>query len=282
MTLAELAVAASDFGLNADGIIGLARAAVVWRPQASLAGEGVGSWVGGLPALPRDMAWPTRDGRALAFVAQIACDELPDSLAQQGFPARGALYFFYDAAATAWESNSNEASNAAVVYVADPAGTSASEWPDGLPESARYDIQYLTPHETIALPPVDSSSVRRLRLIEDQDEAYQQLVDFTAGEDGWTSRMLLGGHPDQIQEDMTAECAVWRLKAWGGEPIGRDSKGRPNLREQALHWRLLLQVPTIEALGMTWGDAGCLYYWIHEEDLKACRFDRICVFLQSH
>jgi uncharacterized protein YwqG len=80
---------------------------------------------------------------------------------------------------------------------------------------------------------------------------------------------------------MTAECALMSLKAGWREPIGRDRKGRPNLREQASHWRLLLQVPTIDTVGMMWGDAGCLYYWIHEEDLKSCRFDRVCVFLQS-
>jgi uncharacterized protein YwqG len=31
---------------------------------------------------------------------------------------------------------------------------------------------------------------------------------------------------------------------------------------------------------MMWGDAGCLYYWIRAEDLRARRFDRAWMILQ--
>jgi uncharacterized protein YwqG len=222
-----------------------------------------------------------REGQPLAFIAQVACDELPVSLVEQGFPAQGALCFFYDTTTTDWKNDWTAASSAPVVYVSDPADTKIPEWPDDLPEDSRYGIRYLSAHETISLPPIDSPVVRALRLIVDQFDAYQQLVAATAGKDTWASRVLLGGYPDQIQEDMTAECALVGLKAGGRESVGRDRTGRPDLREEARHWRLLLQVPTIETLGMTWGDAGCLYYWIHEEDLRPRRFDRICVFLQS-
>jgi uncharacterized protein YwqG len=281
MTLAELTVTARDLGLDADTITGLARPAVVLRPHTHPVGDRAGSWLGGLPTLPRDTAWPAPGGHALAFIAQVACDDLPVSLVEQGFPAHGALCFFYDAIAMPWKSGWTEAPGAAVVYVSDPADTKIPEWPDDLPDDVRYDIRYLSAHETIALPPIDSPGGRTLRLTEDQHDAYQKLVAATAGEGAWSSRFLLGRYPDQIQEDMTAECALIDLKAGGREPIGRDRKARPNLREQASHWRLLLQVPTIEPVGMMWGDAGCLYYWIHEEDLRARRFDRICVFLQS-
>lgn len=280
MTLTELAVTASDLGLDADTTVALAQPAVVLRPDANPVGDRAGSWLGGLPTLPSQVTWPASEGQALAFIAQVACGHLPVSVVEQGFPAHGALCFFYDATAAPWKRGT-EASHEAVVYVSDPADGRIPEWPDGLPEDARYDIRYLSVHETITLPPIDSPAVRALRLTEDQSNAYQQLVGVTAGEDGWASRFLVGGYPDQIQEDMTGECALISLKAWDRESTGRGSTGRPNLREQARHWRLLLQVPTIETVGIMWGDAGCLYYWIHEDDLKARRFDRVCVCLQS-
>jgi hypothetical protein len=199
MTLAELAVTANDFGLDADTIVGLARPGVVLRPHAHPVGDRAGSWFGGLPCLPSDTVWPAPEGHALAFIAQVACDDLPVSLVEDGFPAHGALCFFYDATAMAWKSDWTEASSAAVVYVSDPADTRIPEWPDGLPEDARYDTRYLSAHETITLPPIDSSMVRTLRLTEDQFDAYQQLVGAIAGEDGWASRFLLGCYPDQIQ-----------------------------------------------------------------------------------
>jgi hypothetical protein len=88
MTLAELAVTANDFGLDADTIVGLARPGVVLRPHAHPVGDRAGSWLGGLPSLPSNTVWPASEGHALAFIAQVACDDLPLSLLEEGFPER--------------------------------------------------------------------------------------------------------------------------------------------------------------------------------------------------
>lgn len=59
---------------------------------------------------------------------------------------------------------------------------------------------------------------------------------------------------------------------------------RPSLDE--LHdpdgTRLLLQVDSEERAGMMWGDAGRIYFWIREADLRARNFDGVRVDSQCH
>lgn len=60
------------------------------------------SWIGGLPRMPDDMAWPRssaaehRDERPLHFVAQICCDDLPEALWGRIGPRTGWLLLFID------------------------------------------------------------------------------------------------------------------------------------------------------------------------------------------
>ena len=46
--------------------------------------------------------------------------------------------------------------------------------------------------------------------------------------------------------------------------------------------RLLLQVDSDEPAGLSWGDAGRLFYLIHEADLVSAQFGRSRLFVQSH
>ncbi|MEM8654517.1 MAG: DUF1963 domain-containing protein [Pseudomonadota bacterium] len=52
------------------------------------------SWVGGLPEMPEDMAWPETDGKAAMFLAQIALSDLPDTIWGGLGPKTGWLLFF--------------------------------------------------------------------------------------------------------------------------------------------------------------------------------------------
>jgi uncharacterized protein DUF1963 len=54
------------------------------------------SWLGGLPVLPRDVAWPTADGRALSHLATLACDALPAVERRDVLPPDGHLSLFAD------------------------------------------------------------------------------------------------------------------------------------------------------------------------------------------
>jgi uncharacterized protein YwqG len=79
---------------------------------------------------------------------------------------------------------------------------------------------------------------------------------------------------------MTLECAL----VTGGIPCG-DGKAYSSprvaeFRKKAREWRLLAQVPSVDANKMSWGDGGCLDYWIRGEDLLARRFEKAWMILQ--
>src|SRR4051794_5221415 len=70
----------------------------IWMPYdpADVGGDGgpVGApRLGGEPDLPPDVAWPTRGGKRLPFIAQLDCSTLP-RWAGSPLPASGWLYAF--------------------------------------------------------------------------------------------------------------------------------------------------------------------------------------------
>jgi predicted DNA-binding protein (MmcQ/YjbR family) len=52
------------------------------------------SRIGGVPDLPLGWAYPTFDGKPLAFLAQINLEELPRAFPEKPLPSTGILYFF--------------------------------------------------------------------------------------------------------------------------------------------------------------------------------------------
>lgn len=78
------------------------------------------------------------------------------------------------------------------------------------------------------------------------------------------------------------ECELVTSGVYCGRTLPDESEEQmPEYRRRARNWRLLFQVPTVEEIGMEWGDVGCLYFWIREEDLRQRRFDRCWMILQS-
>ena len=46
--------------------------------------------------------------------------------------------------------------------------------------------------------------------------------------------------------------------------------------------KLLFQAASAGECDMSWGDAGMLYFWIYEEDLKNLNFDKCWCVMQSY
>jgi uncharacterized protein YwqG len=282
VTLDELIVAARqrEF-VDVEAISRLARGAVALRPSGPEDKRLSMSRLGGLPALPTAVPWPKRNGRSLSFIAQIELSSQPKVAAQEGLPAEGLLLFFYDAEQSTWGFDPKDTGSFAVIYAPESTpATDVAEWPDDLPEHAQYRACNLTSEETVALPPWDSVLVEDLGLDREQLDAYQDVLEAASGEDAWSSRGLLGGYPDQIQGDMMVECALVAAGLYCGDSTAYHDPRLPTFRKQARDWRLLLQVPSAESAGMMWGDVGCLYYWIREDDLRARRFERAWMILQ--
>ena len=94
----EMLVNVVDTHVKSERVKASARASerpiVVLKPQIPLgAGQSAG-WFGGNAALPKDMAWPERDGEKLHFVGQINLAALPKNLWSGLGPRSGWLGIF--------------------------------------------------------------------------------------------------------------------------------------------------------------------------------------------
>lgn len=255
-----------------------ARPALALTPDGP-AGDPGDSKIGGLPLMPPSVPWPRWKGTSLSFIAQVNLATIPSD-AGLGLPRKGLLLFFYAALRATWGFDPDDAGSFAVIYAPDLAGASVPEWPDDLAVPARYRECTLLAEETMALPPWESPHVDNRGWDLRQEDAYLELLEALAGAEAWASRGLLGGYPDQIQRDMMLECAVVTAGLSLGRTNAYEDPRFTALSRAAPDWRLLLQIPSSRQAGMMWGDAGCLYYCMREQDIRQCRFDRTWMVLQ--
>ena len=58
---------------------------------------------------------------------------------------------------------------------------------------------------------------------------------------------------------------------------------RATLESGVEDWQLLLQIDSDEDnLGVIWGDAGLVYFWIRKQDLEKRDFSNVWLVLQCH
>jgi hypothetical protein len=90
---------------------------------------------------------------------------------------------------------------------------------------------------------------------------------------GDTVRHQFGGWPRLVHAPLWAECS---LHAAGIPALTREAERHPRfvaMLERSTDWRLLLQLDSDEPLGWLWGESGCVYYAIRDEDLRTGNFD---------
>lgn len=284
-TLESLVTAARECGFtNLQWITQIARSAISLYPQGRGPELPFASRIGGMPGLPLSMRWPQYGGCSMEFIAQVDLESLPHSAIEDDMPRSGRLLFFYDQLERSTGGCDGDFQGSwSVVLVPEPVAREAivTEWPADLPADSRFEACGLLAAVTLTLPHWDSVLIEDLELDQRQLTAYQDLLFRVTGDDPWVSRALLGGYPDQIQGDMTLDCAQAWLAVQNPEIDCAGSVYTAECRADSHEWRLLLQVPSIRAANMLWGDeTGCLYYWIRNEDLRALRFDRTQLILQ--
>lgn len=81
----------------------------------------------------------------------------------------------------------------------------------------------------------------------------------------------IGGEPNPCQDDPLG----FALR----HGLGIDD--RAALRQERGAWMQLLQLASDESTETLWGDGGLLHFFIREDDLRACRFDRTLLTSQS-
>jgi uncharacterized protein YwqG len=107
---------------------------------------------------------------------------------------------------------------------------------------------------------------------EDAYEAIRCRLEELYGEDVPIHRLL--GYADPIQHDPQEECEVaLRSLEWS------DLSDR---QIDVSKWRLLLQIDTDQECGMSWGDAGRVYYFIEAGALQSRDFSRVWTIMQCY
>lgn len=217
------------------------------------------SYFGGMPNVPPSFDWPTKDGHPLAFVGQLHCRDI-DLVPTDD----GDLLFFYDN--RHWGYSPKDIGHAIVTYI-------------------HTGIERITPD----LPTRTVPSFFGLMKKDVSPKRYQRVnVKFERSASyPWYERQLLT-FSDDVSNDCYTEfcCAIRPDVQVGGypSPVQSDFMERDCVNAFGFgdidDWVLLLQL--FEVGDMMWGDAGALYWFIHHDDLRDMRFDRVWMVSQCH
>lgn len=271
------ALSAAGFGQRTGEIAALARPAIRLEATPSNAPtQPIGaSRLGGQPDLP-GVAWPDKDGASLAFIAQIRLEDVASLDGEHLLPPSGWLSFFYDAQQQTFGDNPNDRNGWKVYYFPPGAPMSDSIVPSDVPQNARYKPCALTFAGEPTVPLQPNLEQPKLAWSPNDEKAYEGFLSSFQGGGSTAPRHHLLGYPDTIQDDMRVQCQLMSH----GVADPSDPKVAA-LRAGANNWILLLQVDSDERIGMRWGSAGMLYYWIERDALVNKRFDNVWVVLQS-
>lgn len=263
--------------MNPNDILGQMRGAV--RKALHLVGGGSGgSKLGGLPRLPSAIEWPHWDGDPLAFLAQIALDELPASSPLQSLGRGGMLYFFYDPRQSRWGFDPQDRGSWRVIHAPTPGSSS---------RAAPVKLDVLFEQKRLRFVEIESfPGWERLDISADLpfDEA-KPLIDAAARTreapfEG-RPRHQIGGYPSPAQADrMELECQLVSHGLYCGDASGYEDPRAKALAEGAKDWQLLLQLDSDPEAKMMWGDEGRLYFWIRSEDLEKRDLSKAWMVLQ--
>ena len=226
------------------------------------AGGNGGSRLGGVPELAS--VWPRYEGRPLCCVAQLDLAQVRAAKGPEWLPDQGRLLFFYDLEHGSWGLDTKDLGSAIVVHE-NGSSITATE-PDDLPYESKFPAYPISFVRGISYPSEERMEIDWHRLNRPSTQALEEALENLAPA---APMHQVGGYPCPVQSDsMEAQC----------HDIARR-RGQPS---EVADWRLLLQLDTDYDAGMIWGDVGCLYFWIREQDARAGDFSRIWMILQCN
>ncbi|MHB0999013.1 MAG: YwqG family protein [Armatimonadota bacterium] len=241
------------------------------------------SKIGGLPDLPSETAWPEFNNEPLSFIAQFRMSDTAKYDADHLLPETGMLYFFYDAYQQPWGGDPSDAGHWKVIYYnGDLSNLERREAPDTLPEEVRFKASQVAFSKELSLPPSESHDIHILDMSIKEISAYQDILLSTYDNHETNVYHRLLGHPDIIQDDMQTECQLNSNGINSGDASSMKDPHTVSLIRRSSDWRLLLQVDSDEDIGMMWGDAGSIYFWLPKDAFKSRDFDKTWVMLQCY
>ena len=227
------------------------------------------SKLGGDPDLPPDFIWPEWNGTPLGFLAQFRLDELAPHDIENLLPPTGMLYFFYEAEEQPWGGDiEDEGSWRVFHYTGQISDLVRTPPPDNIPEYSRFREVPVRFEQRYMLP-LDGGEVETLapELGELNDEVWDPYIELAyqlaAIEEYQPKHWLLGYHAPIQNYERTQALEMLVELSW------------VDAGAQAEELILLLHLDTDSEVEMEWGDAGTLYFWIHQDELAARRFDKV-------
>ena len=222
------------------------------------------SGLGGIPDLPPDVAWPTRDGKPLDFLGQINLAELPASDVQ--IPRKGLLSFFYNVTEQPWGMDDNDGGFHKILFTPDAEVS--------VPMPHPSDCPFREPRQVIGF-----RNIRAYSKSSEINDSYYQFYHSSDFETKRTLRPLLEvlhdsvphGHrvissPNLVQNDMESDLVV-----------AARIRGLPPKTK----WTMLFQIESVPEFDWHWGDDGSIYFLVPTADIAKGNFERSWVILQS-
>ena len=227
----------------------------------------------------------------MSFIAQIRLEDLENLAPAQELPKKGLFSFFYDAAQETYGADPADRGGWTVFFFP-PAPAKVGGWhlfnplgndlktanaPPGLPARAIFKSCGLTFSLEWSLPPAPAQVIPNLSWSAGQTQRYETFyANFQNAEDRRLPHHRMFGWPNQIQDDMQLQCALYA----NGIPSVEDPRAA-GAESQKDNWQLLLQLDSDDQAGMRWASYGMLYYWIERTALQQGQYDKTWLVLQS-
>jgi uncharacterized protein YwqG len=188
------------------------------------------------------------------------------------------LWFFYDASQQTFGADPTDRGGWQVLYRDDKLNTlQRTSAPANLPSTSQFPACLLAFASELTLTQQPPLEIANLEWTEQAQKHYETVLStFSRQDDRATPHHRLLGFPDTIQDDMRLQC---QLASHGVTDLNDPRVAAVSMG--AMDWQLLLQVDTDDAIGMRWGNAGMIYYWITDADLRTHQFDASWLVLQS-
>jgi uncharacterized protein YwqG len=230
------------------------------------------SKLGGEPEMSRGASWPTgeRDG-PLAFIAQLDLSEVRSAGGPEWLPEKGALHFFNDDLRYGFPDHFR-------VLFSPEGERTAFPFPPELHQRNRFGERRVGFLQMTSVPSLDWLGVWPADL-NIGDAELDELIEAPDAEFGDELQHRVGGYPAEIQNsEMPLECEHLAR----GLTMDYKAEVPDAVRRASRSWRLLLQVDSDPALGMSWGDAGRLYVFIREQHARAGKFSKTVSLWQTY
>jgi uncharacterized protein YwqG len=228
--------------------------------------------IGGQPLANKNFEWPEWHGQSLAFIMQIKLSERTSLSHIKLFPQNGFLYVFYDKELSTAGFDPKDKGSWKIIFEPEHDNLTVVPYPQDLEDHYRYNEKKLE-QKLIKTYPSWPGEINMLPLTDEQKEWCKSFSDSVHCD---KPKHQISGIVNAIQgPEMDLECQLVSNGLYCGNSTGYNDPRRKELEKDSKDWILLLQIDSDDDVGMMWGDAGMLYFWIRKDDLAQLNFENV-------